>query len=72
MTHTYHISGMSCSGCQKHVQEVLSKIKGVESVQVDLENETATIEMSEHIPIETFQKALKEDGGSYGIHPPFQ
>lgn len=68
MKHTYHIHGMSCNGCKSHVQETLSKVKGVKSVLVDLENATATIEMAEHISIETFQKALKNDGGGYSIH----
>ena len=68
MTHTYHISGMSCNGCRNHVQKTLSKVQGVNDVQVDLEKAEATIEMESHISLEAFQKALKDDGGHYGIH----
>lgn len=68
MKHTYHIHGMTCNGCRSHVEETLSKVKGVSLVEVNLEKAEATIEMESHIPIETFQEALKNDGGRYSIH----
>ena len=68
MKHTYKIHGMSCNGCRSHVEETLSKVKGVSSVTVNLENAEATLEMETHIPLEKFQEALKNDGGSYSIH----
>ncbi|SDQ06121.1 heavy metal translocating P-type ATPase [Flagellimonas zhangzhouensis] len=70
MKHTYHIHGMSCNGCRNHVEQTLSKVDGVNSVEVNLEKAEALIEMEEHIPIEKFQKAMEEDGGSYSIHMP--
>jgi len=70
MTHTYHIEGMTCKGCQNHVRETLSSVKGVSNALVDLENGQAMIEMAAHIPLETFQDALKKDGGRYSIHLP--
>ncbi|RIV70553.1 heavy metal translocating P-type ATPase [Flagellimonas aequoris] len=70
MKHTYHIHGMSCNGCRNHVEETLSKVKGVDTVVVNLEKAEAVIEMKEHIPIETFEKALEQDGGRYSIHMP--
>ncbi|WP_283641938.1 heavy metal translocating P-type ATPase [Croceibacter atlanticus] len=68
MTHTYHINGMSCNGCKSHVETILSSVKSVKQVSVNLEKGTANIEMEKHLPLKTFQKALKEDGGSYSIH----
>ncbi|MBJ2175216.1 copper-translocating P-type ATPase [Aureibaculum sp. A20] len=68
MKHTYHIHGMTCNGCRSHVEETLSKVIGVSKAAVNLEKAEATIEMESHIPIEKFQKALKNDGGSYSIH----
>lgn len=59
---------MTCNGCRSHVEETLSKVKGVSKVMVNLEKAEAVIEMEQHIPLETFQKALKEDGGRYSIH----
>ncbi|WP_053977116.1 heavy metal translocating P-type ATPase [Mangrovimonas xylaniphaga] len=70
MVHTYHIHGMSCNGCRKHVEATLSKVANVSNVNVNLEAAEATIEMTSHIPIETFQDALKADGGRYSIHMP--
>ncbi|WP_452602464.1 heavy metal translocating P-type ATPase [Pontimicrobium sp. MEBiC06410] len=68
MKHTYHIHGMTCNGCRSHVEETLSKVEGVTKAIVSLEKAEATIEMESHIPIETFQKALKNDGDRYSIH----
>ncbi|SHJ19279.1 Cu2+-exporting ATPase, partial [Algibacter luteus] len=68
MKHTYHIHGMTCNGCRSHVEETLSKVEGVSKATVNLEKAEATIEMESHIPIETFQEALKNDGGRYSIH----
>ena len=68
MKHTYKIQGMTCNGCRNHVEALLSKVKDVSKATVNLEKAEATIEMESHIPIETFQKALKEDGGGYQIH----
>jgi len=50
MTHTYNISGMTCSGCQKKVEGLLSKIDGVKKVKIDLVKGTTDIEMAKHIP----------------------
>jgi Cu+-exporting ATPase len=68
MKHTYHIHGMSCDGCRKHVEEILSKIEGVSKVTVDLAKKEAVIETEEHFPIEKYQEVLKKDGGTYSIH----
>ena len=70
MKHTYHIHGMTCNGCRDHVQKILSSVKGVSAVSVDLEKAEAVIETDTHIPITAFQKALEDDGGSYSIHLP--
>jgi Cu2+-exporting ATPase len=59
---------MTCNGCRTHVEETLSKVEGVSKATVNLEKAEATIEMESHIPIETFQEALKNDGGRYSIH----
>ncbi len=61
---------MTCNGCRSHVEEILSKVDGVSSATVNLEKAEATIKMEAHIAIETFQGALKNDGGRYSIHKP--
>ncbi|MCK0177678.1 heavy metal translocating P-type ATPase [Flavobacteriaceae bacterium S0862] len=68
MKYSYHIHGMTCNGCRSHVEDTLSKVDGVSKVNVDLDKAEAIIEMDKHIPIETFQETLKNDGGRYSIH----
>jgi len=68
MKHTYSISGMTCNGCRGHVEKTLSNVEGVTIAKVDLQMAEATIEMESHIPIETFEEALINDGGRYHIH----
>ena len=67
MKHDYKISGMTCNGCKNHVQEILTKIDGVVSAEVDLENKEASVEMEKHISIETLKEAFVKDGGTYNI-----
>ncbi len=67
MKHTYKISGMTCSGCQAHVKQVLEGVAGVEAVTVDLDRGEAEITMQDHIPLENMRTALAEDGGRYRI-----
>ncbi len=68
MEHTYHVHGMTCNGCRGHVEDILSKMEDVSKATVDLAKAEATIEMEKHIPLKTFQEALKNDGGKYSIH----
>ncbi len=67
MKYTYNIQGMSCDGCRTHVQEALSKVIGVNEVQVDLKKGTAEIDMNFDLSISMLQDALKEAGGQYSI-----
>jgi len=65
MTHKYRVIGLTCGGCDATVSRVFSKIKGVESVVVSPDHQTAEIQMSRHIPLAEFQSALRE-------HPKYQ
>ena len=51
---------MSCSGCQATVQKLLSQVKGVEKVSIDLPKAEAVIDMKEHVPTNKLQAALKD------------
>lgn len=68
MEQIYHINGMTCDGCRKHVESILSKVKGVATATVDLNKAEARIVMSIEIPLQTFQNALSNDGATYSIH----
>ncbi|MBU0677785.1 MAG: heavy-metal-associated domain-containing protein [Verrucomicrobia bacterium] len=37
------ISGMTCEGCANGIEGTVSKMKGVRSIEVDLESETAVV-----------------------------
>ena len=65
MTHTYQITGLTCSGCQQTVQTLLSQVKNVQNVDISLAEGTADITMSQHVQTETLQDALKD-------HPKYQ
>lgn len=60
MTHTYKITGMTCSGCQFKVQNLLSQVEGVKEVAVDVIAGEARIEMDKHLSIGLFKDALKD------------
>ncbi|WP_246054381.1 MULTISPECIES: heavy metal translocating P-type ATPase [Antarcticibacterium] len=70
MQHTYAVHGMTCNGCRTHVEKTLSEVEGVTKATVDLKKEEAVIEMEKHIPLESLQKKLQEDGGTYSITMP--
>jgi copper chaperone CopZ len=65
MTHTYQVEGMTCGGCVAGVTTKLENVSGVKSVQVNLENKEAIVEMNRHIETSEFQTALGE--GKYTI-----
>ncbi|MBK7088996.1 MAG: cation transporter [Chitinophagaceae bacterium] len=60
MTHTYKVSGMTCTGCQAKVQNLLSKVDAVNDVNIDLAKGEATIKMDKHIETAILQEALKD------------
>lgn len=60
MTHTYKVTGMTCSGCKASVENALQSIKGIKTVEVDLETSKVDISMNHHISLEQLQKALPE------------
>lgn len=56
----YQLEGLTCIGCKQKVEDLLSKVAGVENVRVELRPQTAIIETSEDIDIDVFRKALSE------------
>lgn len=60
MTHTYSVTGMTCTGCQTKVQSLLSKVPGVKNVTIDLPKGEARIDMDKHISATQLKEALKD------------
>lgn len=67
MTHTYKITGMTCSGCRAKVEKTLNAVEGIEA-QVTLDPPVAIISMNKHVPTAQFQEALSK-AGKYTIEP---
>lgn len=66
MTHTYTVTGMTCSSCEAKVKSALLKLPHVTSAEVSKETNTATISMDKHIHLTELQKALDS---KYQISP---
>jgi copper chaperone CopZ len=60
MTHTYQISGMTCTGCEAKVKNLLEKVDAVTGVTINLEKGEADISMSHHIPTTDLRAAFKD------------
>ena len=67
MKHTYKVTGMTCVGCESDVKSALSSLKEITAVQVDLDKEEATVEMSTHVTVEKLQQTLLLAGLHYTI-----
>lgn len=70
MTHTYSVTGMSCSGCKARVEKALSSLPEVTAVIADVQKAEAVIEMSAHIPLEKLQETLNSAGLHYTLAVP--
>lgn len=66
MTHTYSITGMTCSGCAAKIEEELKGHPDVTNASVSHDNGEASITMRKHIAISELQ-ALIATQGQYRI-----
>lgn len=67
MTHTYQVTGMTCSSCEAKVKAALLSVTDVTQVEVSKEKGSATITMDKHIALQDFQKALTMQSDKYQI-----
>ena len=56
------VEGMMCQHCVKHVKEALLSLKGVESVEVSLENKEAKIISKKEIKDKKIAKVIAKAG----------
>ena len=61
-TKTIVIEGMQCNHCKMTVEKVLGGLDGVEKVEVNLSDKTATIEMSKEIADSKLKEVIEEAG----------
>jgi copper chaperone CopZ len=67
MTHTYQITGMTCSNCEAKIKSSLLSLPDVTAADISKDSSSATITMSTHIPISELQKALGGPESKYKI-----
>ena len=61
-TTTYGVNGMTCEHCVHAVTQELSKLDGVQKVQVSLENGTATVDSAQPLEEQDVRAAIDEAG----------
>ena len=66
MTHTYSITGMTCTGCTSKVKAQIEQHPDVTLVDISLEQHEATISLNQHIPIAALQELFGQ-GSKYSI-----
>lgn len=62
MTKTLKIEGMSCMHCVGAVTKALKAVGGVNSVEVDLESKSATVEIAGTVTDKVLCDAVEESG----------
>jgi copper chaperone CopZ len=67
MTHTYQLTGMTCSGCEAKVKSALLMTENVTGVEVSKDANSAVITMDKHIALPDLQKALGGTESKYQI-----
>ena len=62
MTTIIKINGMSCGHCSMAVKKALGQIEGVETVEVTLEEKTATISSTTSLDINILKEIIDDEG----------
>lgn len=62
MKHTYEVKGMHCQSCVSKVTAALKGVDGVTSAQVLLNPPQAQVEMDNHVPTATLNRAVQAAG----------
>ena len=62
MNKTVIIKGMSCGHCSMAVKKALGQIEGVETVEVNLEEKTATISSTTSLDINILKEIIDDEG----------
>jgi copper chaperone CopZ len=62
MRYTYALTGMHCQSCVNKTSAALRAVPGVSNVNVTLSPPQAVVEMSQHVPTETLNQAVRQAG----------
>ena len=66
VTHVITVEGMMCMKCVAHVKAALEGVKGVKSVEVDLDAKTATVVAPENVRLDKLVAAVTAAGYQVG------
>ncbi|WP_276975133.1 heavy metal translocating P-type ATPase [Flavobacterium filum] len=72
MTHTYQITGMTCTNCEAKVKSALLMVENITAVEVSNAENSATITMDKHIALSDLQKAIGGTESKYQITVPIE
>lgn len=64
MKHEYLVDGMHCASCASIIKRKLEKLPGVDSVDVSLASEKASVTFSKHLPTKELNSAISPLGYS--------
>ena len=60
---SYLVEGMTCSGCERAIQKVVSNLEGIKSAKADLTESTLTLEYNpEKVDIGAIKSAVSSIG----------
>ena len=75
-TYTFHVSGTHCPACKIFIEDALKEERGIERVNVDLKNETVsletTLDINEHKLTELLTEKIKQNGYSLSLEKKVQ
>lgn len=63
---TFYVQGMSCAGCEQTVRERLSSVEGVEDVQVNLDNQSVKLHLTQPMSFNKLAHTLEDT--HYSLH----
>jgi copper chaperone len=65
-TKTFHVQGMHCQHCKNAIEDVVGKLSGIESVNIDLQKGTVKVKYNaEQVDTEAIEGAIS--GAGYDI-----
>jgi cation transport ATPase len=68
MTHTYQITGMTCTSCEEKVKKALEQVQNITNVAVSKNDNSAAVTMTKHVPLTDLQHALESKYQISEIH----
>ncbi len=64
---TFHVDGMTCGSCRRHIHGALEQLPGIERVEVDLANKQVRVTHRPSVEAVTIVSAIEAEG--YGARP---